>query len=116
MRYLIGLVFVGVLLSGCNANVPAPVPVPLPPLLKLDGTNLAKACVRVNTAVKWFDKLSWLIPEPYHTAGVSAAIAVDDFCTPRSQAVLLASGQSIVAVITKLDGIWQQVQVNTKAQ
>lgn len=115
MKYaMIGSVL-AVALGGCNANVPVPVPVPMPALLKLDGTNLAKACVRVNTAIGYFNNLSFLIPEPYRTGGILAVSAASDICTPASQAALLASGKSIVNVITKLDGIWQQVQANTKA-
>lgn len=105
-------------LAGCQttASVPAPVPAATTTLLKLDGTNLAKACTRVSTAVGYFNDLSWLIPEPYKTAGSLAVSAVSDICSAGSQASLLASSQSIVAVIMKLDGIWQQVQANTKAK
>lgn len=120
MRHILRVLTVGAIgltMAGCSTMVQPPIPTPpsMPALLKLDGTNLSKACVRVGVAVKWFNNLSFLIPEPYRTEGTIAVSSVSDLCSPGAQAALLKSGQSIVAVITKLDVIWQKVQVNTKA-
>lgn len=113
----VALASTSVLLGGCQttAVVPAPTPIVSPTLLALDGANLAKACVRVNTAVGYFNDLAFLIPQPYEAAGVEAVKAIGDICLPTSQAALMKSGQSIVAAITKLNGVWQQLQANTKA-